>query len=71
MNICDRAECSPLSIASMKGDEAEMASSAGSTGRSRSQVRTARSPPLTPTWTCSENVLLRLATHWSPSATRR
>ena len=59
MNVCVRAVCRPESRPSTNGELAEIASSSGSTGRSRSHTRTARSAPRTPTWTCSENVLLR------------
>ena len=54
----------------MYGELALIASSIGSTGRSRSHTRTARSAPRTPTWTWTENVLLRHATYFSPSPTR-
>ena len=43
MKVCVRAECRPLSRPSRNGELAETASSSGSTGRSRSQTRTARS----------------------------
>ena len=71
VKICVRALCSPESRPSRNGELAEIASSSGSTGRSRSQTSTARSAPRIPTWTCSENVLLRQATYLSPSSTRR
>ena len=54
----------------LTGELAEIASSIGRTGRRRSHTFTARSPPWTPTWTCSANVLLRQATYLSPSSTR-
>ena len=71
MKICVRAEWSPEWRPSRKGEFAEIASSSGITGRSRSQTRTARSAPLTPTCTCRLNVLFRQATYWSRSSTRR
>ena len=71
VNVCVRAECRPESRPSMYGEFALIASSVGSTGRSRSQTLIARSPPWMPTWTCSANVLLRRATYCSPSWTRR
>ena len=36
----------------------------------RSHTATARSGPWTPTWTCTEKVLLRHATYFRPSSTR-
>ena len=57
-----RTECSPESRPSRNGELAEIASSSGRIGRSRSHTAMARSAPLTPTCTCSEKVLLRQAT---------
>ena len=71
VKVCVRPECSPESRPSTYGEFALIASSSGSTGRRRSQTRTARSAPCTPTWTWTENVLLRHATYFSPSPTRR
>ena len=71
VKLCVRAEWSPVSRPSRKGEFAETASSSGSTGRSRSQTRTARSMSRTPTWTCRLKVLLRQATYFRPSSTRR
>ena len=44
-----RALCSPESRPSRNGELAEIASSSGSTGRSRSHTSTARSAPRMPT----------------------
>ena len=71
VNVCVRAVWRPESRPSTNGELAEIASSSGSTGRSRSHTCTARSAPRTPTWTCIEKVLLRRATYCSPSTTRR
>ncbi len=65
-----RAVCRPESIRSTYGELAEIDSSSGSTGRSRSHTLTARSAPWTPTWTWSANVLFRHATYLRPSSTR-
>ena len=46
----------------LNGELADAASSSGRIGRRRSQASTARSASRMPTWTCSENVLLRRAT---------
>ena len=70
VNVWVRALCRPESRPSRNGELAEMASSVGSTGRSRSHTSTARSAPRMPTWTWSENVLLRQATYLRPSSTR-
>ena len=66
VKVCVRAECRPASRPSRNGELAETASSSGSTGRSRSQTRTARSMSRTPTWTCRLKVLLRQATYLQP-----
>ena len=63
VKVCVRAEARPESRPSRNGELALTASSSGSTGRSRSQARTARSTSRMPTWTCSEKVLLRRATY--------
>jgi hypothetical protein len=71
VKICERAEWSPEWRPSRNGEFAEIASSSGITGLSRSHTRTARSAPRTPTCTCTLKVLFRHATYWSESCTRR
>ncbi len=71
VKICVRTDCRPESRPSRKIELAEIASSSGRIGRSRSQTAIARSAPRTPTWTCRLKVLLRQATYFRPSSTRR
>ena len=71
MKIWLRAEWSPEWRPSRNGEFAEIASSSGITARRRSHTRIARSAPFTPTCTCTLKVLLRHATYWSDSCTRR
>ena len=72
VKICVRAECRPAEAGlSTHGEFADAASSVGSTGRSASQTATARSAPRMPTCTWLLKVLLRHATYFSFSSTRR
>jgi hypothetical protein len=63
VKISVRAEWRPESTSSTKGDDADSARSSGRKLRSFENVRTARSAPAMPTWTCRPNELFRQTTY--------
>jgi hypothetical protein len=71
VKISVRTECRWVNTFSMNGELAERASNSGSRCRMWSQTRTARSAPLTATWTWRPNELFRQTTQRRISSFRR
>ena len=71
MKISVRAECSPDTQSSTKGELADSASSSGRTFLNALQTAIARSGPRIPMWTWMPKLLLRQTTYWRISLFRR